>query len=389
LVAVTITAAPSAPTAAAQQFVASGATVANLAAAGTAIKWYATPTSTSALAATTPLTTGTTYYASQTSATCESSRTAVVVALASSARALSFGGGDDRVRVADNNLLTPANAITIEFWTRRNSSTATYNMLVRKTTPSNWTAGYSVYWVSNDIIEFAPTGYYIGRVTPSNQIPLNTWTHVAATYDGANASIYYNGVLQATKPITGAMTDTAFDLFIGSDNTNSYTAFCDIDMVRLWSTARTQTEIASNLNSCISSGTAGLIAQYDFEEAAGSTAFQDTSGNNLHGTYNNMEVADWIAGATCGQGQGFLSVANNEFTANLKVYPNPSNNIFNVAIDSDAKIEIIDMLGKQIMGKRIQSGNSQLDLSNFASGIYLMKITNELNQTKTIKLIKQ
>ena len=78
-VAVTITTA-TAPTAVAQTFCTS-ATVANLVATGTAIQWYAASTGGTALAGTTALVTGTTYYASQTIGTCESTRTAVGVTI--------------------------------------------------------------------------------------------------------------------------------------------------------------------------------------------------------------------------------------------------------------------------------------------------------------------
>jgi photosystem II stability/assembly factor-like uncharacterized protein len=50
-----------------------GATVANLSATGTSVKWYATPTGGAVLSSSTPLTNGTHYYASQTIGSCESS----------------------------------------------------------------------------------------------------------------------------------------------------------------------------------------------------------------------------------------------------------------------------------------------------------------------------
>jgi predicted outer membrane repeat protein len=69
-----------APTAVAQTFCTS-ATVTNLVATGTAIKWYATAIGGVALASSNALVTGTTYYASQTVGTCESTRTAVAVTI--------------------------------------------------------------------------------------------------------------------------------------------------------------------------------------------------------------------------------------------------------------------------------------------------------------------
>jgi sugar lactone lactonase YvrE len=71
--------APSAPTATAQSFC-NSATVANLVATGTALQWYNVAAGGTVLASTAALTTGT-YYVSQTVSSIESSRTAVVVTI--------------------------------------------------------------------------------------------------------------------------------------------------------------------------------------------------------------------------------------------------------------------------------------------------------------------
>ncbi|MFP9098941.1 T9SS type A sorting domain-containing protein [Flavobacterium sp. RHBU_24] len=81
-VAVTITT-TAAPTASAQSFC-NSATVANLTATGTALKWYAASTGGTQLAGTTALATGT-YYVSQTLNSCESTRTAVAVTITTTA----------------------------------------------------------------------------------------------------------------------------------------------------------------------------------------------------------------------------------------------------------------------------------------------------------------
>jgi len=65
-VAVIVNTAPSSPTGSSSQSFCSGATVANLVASGTAIKWYATASGGTALATTSPLVNNTHYYASQT-----------------------------------------------------------------------------------------------------------------------------------------------------------------------------------------------------------------------------------------------------------------------------------------------------------------------------------
>jgi len=76
---------PAAPTSTAQSFCGE-ATIANLVATGSNLKWYADNTTTSALASSAFLSTGT-YYVSQTVNGCESSRTAVTVTLNSTTSA--------------------------------------------------------------------------------------------------------------------------------------------------------------------------------------------------------------------------------------------------------------------------------------------------------------
>ena len=78
-----------APTASNQTFVGSG-TVASLVATGTALKWYSLSTGGSALDSSTTLTTGTTYYVSQTLNSCESTRSAAVVTIQIATQTITF-----------------------------------------------------------------------------------------------------------------------------------------------------------------------------------------------------------------------------------------------------------------------------------------------------------
>lgn len=84
-----------------------------------------------------------------------------------------------------------------------------------------------------------------------------------------------------------------------------------------------------------------------------------------------------------------LSNSENEFNSKVIVYPNPFANEISIQIDSDALVEIVDVLGKKILSKKINNGLNTLDSSILPSGMYFTKITNQQNQTKTVKLIKK
>ena len=101
---------PPAPTGAASQSFAAGATVASLAATGTALQWYAAASAGPALAGTTPLANGTTYYASQTIGGCESTNRLAVAATVAASPAgplvVSTGDATNPVIIAPNTYTT-------------------------------------------------------------------------------------------------------------------------------------------------------------------------------------------------------------------------------------------------------------------------------------------
>jgi hypothetical protein len=78
-----------------------------------------------------------------------------------------------------------------------------------------------------------------------------------------------------------------------------------------------------------------------------------------------------------------------DFNSKLSVYPNPFNDVISITIDTNAKVEIYTLLGETIYAKKINSGTSQLNLGNHASGMYLIKATNENNQSKIVKIVKK
>ena len=80
---------------------------------------------------------------------------------------------------------------------------------------------------------------------------MNTWTHVAMTYDGANLRFYQNGTLVTTKATTGAMAVTAGALKIGGDSIWGEWFQGSLDEVRVYNRALTAAEITTDLNTAI------------------------------------------------------------------------------------------------------------------------------------------
>ncbi|WP_347175382.1 S8 family serine peptidase [Polaribacter uvawellassae] len=86
-----------------------------------------------------------------------------------------------------------------------------------------------------------------------------------------------------------------------------------------------------------------------------------------------------------------LSVDDQDFLNATTVFPNPVTNRLTIqtSIQSleNVKIQIFNVIGKKVFEK-VGLKTKMVDVSEFNSGIYILKITNE-NQQKTIKLIKK
>lgn len=75
--------------------------------------------------------------------------------------------------------------------------------------------------------------------------------------------------------------------------------------------------------------------------------------------------------------------------ADFKFYPNPVKDVLNLSYDQNIKnVAVFNLLGQKVLENTINANTTQMDMSNLASGSYLVRVTSD-NQTKTIKVIKQ
>jgi hypothetical protein len=136
--------------------------------------------------------------------------------------------------------------------------------------------------------------------SPQNSLSLNTWHHVAATYDGSTMSIYVDGNLVASQNSSITFSSPNNNLTIGNWANGTGRAFIGkIDEVRIWSVAKTENEIQADLNACLSGNESGLEAYYQFEDGTASTVLSDLTSNGNDGTLINMDQNnDWVSGAS-------------------------------------------------------------------------------------------
>ncbi len=84
-------------------------------------------------------------------------------------------------------------------------------------------------------------------------LPLDAWSHVAVTYDGADARLYVNGTQVATKPMTGGLVDDNGDLHLGGNTRWGEYFEGVVDEVRVHNTARTAAQLQADMNAQVAS----------------------------------------------------------------------------------------------------------------------------------------
>jgi len=165
--------------------------------------------------------------------------------------ALSFNGAFSYVTVADSNLLDLTTGMTLSAWiypTAINSG-EWRNVLIKERT------GGEVYNLYANVDTDNPAVVIVRSADPANPVDsrgttpirLNTWTHLAATYDGATLNLYVNGVLVGSRVVSGSILTSAGALRIGGNSTWGEFFSGRIDEVRIYNRALSQTEIQSDM----------------------------------------------------------------------------------------------------------------------------------------------
>jgi hypothetical protein len=76
---------------------------------------------------------------------------------------------------------------------------------------------------------------------------VNTWTHLAATYDGSSLRLYVNGSLAAERATSGVLATSSRPLRIGHNDVNGGVFLGRIDEVRVYARALTAQEIQADM----------------------------------------------------------------------------------------------------------------------------------------------
>src|SRR5262245_27722858 len=155
--------------------------------------------------------------------------------------ALYFDGIDDNVTVPDSASLHLSTAFTLSVWVNPASTFTDFRSILVK--------NYSYYLyasVAGYCGDGTPLGGFSGAtnttVCQPSPLPINTWTHLAVTYNGSTLTFYRDGVAVSTSSASGTLSPTTGTLQIGGSQFGEYFKGL-IDEVRIYNRALNATEI--------------------------------------------------------------------------------------------------------------------------------------------------
>jgi hypothetical protein len=167
--------------------------------------------------------------------------------------------GNDYVLVGDDPVFEASTAVSLACWAyaEANGNNGIGGKTVLGSDLGDYVlltaGGGMIYWRLNSSVTEGN-----GQVTTdAGALPLNTWTHIAAVYDGSTQSIWTNGALCTNAAYSTTLNDNYASFVIGAYHSSQFGFVGAIDDFRYYSRGLTAGEIAFLYNA--GSGTEAAV----------------------------------------------------------------------------------------------------------------------------------
>lgn len=201
-------------------------------------------------------------------------------------KVLSLDGNGDYVSTS-NNPLSGTTDFTAESWFNWAGNTTQENTILAIGNPAS--NGFQISTSNSGGKAFLIANINgVGDITTDYELVANEWHHIALVNDAGTWSFFVDGRLE---PITGGTATSTSSM--NAANATTYVGYSgsanqyfdgQIDDVRVWDEARTQSEINEFMTEPLVGNEANLALNYDFDVDSQGSAVTDKTSNSFDGT---------------------------------------------------------------------------------------------------------
>ncbi len=202
--------------------------------------------------------------------------------------ALYFDGSTNYVNVGTSSTFNFSGSFTVEAWIKVVSFPhPNWDAIITKGDDS-WRIARSN---SSNVLAFSTNGLSNVDMGGTTNVNDGNWHFFAAVYDGSTKTLYVDGHVDVSVSVTGTLSSSTYPVYFGENaghtgrNFNGY-----IDEVRVWSIARTESQVRADMFTTVSSAQPSLLGYWQFNDGSGTTVIEPVSGNSgsISGTPNWM-----------------------------------------------------------------------------------------------------
>ncbi len=222
--------------------------------------------------------------------------------------ALSLGGNLSYVEIKDSETIdNTTQQLTVSTWVKPTVFPNRYTPIIFK--GDEWDdnfekRSYLLNLMDTGAIQFSASPAMTPDVSiysPAGSVKLNTWTHIAGVIDTKNdlQKLFINGVEVSRSHFKGkaSIHKSRLPLRIGwtheADHPWHASFIGQIDDVRVWNIARTESEIQSDMNTQLKGDEDGLVGYWKFNEIIEEKIADVSPNRNVGNTVGNVKLEQY------------------------------------------------------------------------------------------------